>query len=343
MSLAVEIRRALSAYAAVTEEAAVSRIAGGLIHQSFSVSEGGVEYVLQRVNSIFRPEIHENIAAVTEHLDAKGFATLRLVPTKGGGHYLDLGDAGIWRLMTRVPGRVFETCASVERAHSAGALVASFHSALGDLAYEFQPLGFPFHDTAAHFADLEKAVERHRGHRLYADVAALAEEIRAAAADFEASRPLPRRAVHGDLKFNNILFQGNGAASLIDLDTLSRLPLWIELGDAWRSWCNRAGEDNPEAELDLHVFRASAEGYLGNLSLELQPDERRSLVTSVEHISLELSARFAADALQECYFGWDSERFLSAGDHHLTRARGQLSLYRQARETRELRSRILLG
>ena len=36
--------------------------------------------------------------------------------------------------------------------------------------------------------------------------------------------------------------------------------------------------------------------------------------------------RFAADALNESYFGWDKARFARAGDHNLLRARGQASL-----------------
>ena len=43
-------------------------------------------------------------------------------------------------------------------------------------------------------------------------------------------------------------------------------------------------------------------------------------------ITVELAARFAADALAESYFGWDSERFGSAGEHNHVRARSQLGL-----------------
>jgi Ser/Thr protein kinase RdoA (MazF antagonist) len=320
-----------------------------LIHQSFCVPNRDVEYVLQRVNPIFSPGIHENIAAVTEHLHAKGVCSFRLLATHEGRPYTDLGPGGVWRLMTRVPGVTFDTCTSLAQARSAGALVARFHSALADLDHDFQPLGIRFHDTAGHLRELGEAVVTHRGHRLHAEVAPLADEILAAAGAWEPLDGLPLRVAHGDLKFNNVLFAGPGAAekhaavSLIDLDTVSRMPLWVELGDAWRSWCNRAGEDVAEAELDLELFRESAEGYLAGLSIELGGAERASLAQGLERISLELSARFAADALTESYFRWDPERFESAGDHNLTRARGQLSLYRQALETREARSRVLAG
>jgi Ser/Thr protein kinase RdoA (MazF antagonist) len=341
-----EIDRALAAFPGLGR-AAAEPLAGGLIHQSFCVPHGEAEYVLQRVSPIFSPRIHENIRAVTEHLLARGFPSFRLLPTRDGKPYADLGPAGIWRLMTRVPGVAFDTCSSPEQAHSAAALVARFHSALADLDHDFQPLGIPFHDTATYLEELARALVQHREHRLFPVVAPLAQQILDASACQQPLEGVPLRVVHGDLKFNNVLFAGEHGAdkqtaqSLIDLDTVSRMPLWVELGDAWRSWCNRAGEDTAEAELDLALFRASVEGYLGALSIEFDARERASLAHGLERVSLELASRFAADALCESYFGWDPERFASAGDHSLTRARGQLSLYRQARDTRAAQLRAL--
>ena len=83
------------------------------------------------------------------------------------------------------------------------------------------------------------------------------------------------------------------------------MPLAFELGDAWRSWCNRNGENNPVAELDLEVFRASLDGYRAGLGRPLSEGERRALLLGLDWVSVELAARFAADALYESYFGWD--------------------------------------
>ena len=222
-----------------------------------------------------------------------------------------------------------------------------FHSALADLEHEFRPLGIVLHDTPAHLRELEAALAAHGGHPLYERVAPVADEILALAGRWSALDGLPQRTAHGDLKFNNILFaaeSGDGksqAVSIIDLDTLAPMSLWIELGDAWRSWCNRAGEDSAEASLDLGIFRAAAGGYLSGLTFELEQEERASLAQGIERISLELAARFAADALAESYFGWDRARFASAGEHNLLRARGQLSLYHAAGSARGEQLRAL--
>ena len=73
----------------------------------------------------------------------------------------------------------------------------------------------------------------------------------------------------------------------------------------------------------------------------LPEDERRALLLGPDWISLELAARFAADALNESYFGWNPERFAGRGEHNLVRARGQLSLHRAFVETRPKRARLL--
>ena len=325
----------------------VERIPIGLIHESFAVRDGPVEYVLQHVSPIFATGIHDNIRAVTEHLHARGIATPLLVPTRSGALFADLGEEGRWRLLTRLPGVVSDTCGGPDQARAAGALVARFHGALSDLDWAFRRLGIELHETEAHLAALETAVEAHRAHALHAPVGRLTDEILAAARRGARLEGLPARVAHGDLKFNNVLFAGAAgrarvqAVGLIDLDTVSRLPLWAELGDAWRSWCNRNGEDAEEAAFDLALFHAGAEGYLEALPFPLSPQERLSLADGLERIALELAARFAADALAERYFGWDPKRFESRGHHNLVRARGQLSLYRQARATRDERLRIL--
>jgi Ser/Thr protein kinase RdoA (MazF antagonist) len=335
-------RDALAHYEGLAE-AASSPLPGGHLHSTYAVTAHGAEYILQRVSPVFSTRIHENIDAVTRHLARKGVPSVELVPTREGELFVELGDAGRWRLQQRLPGYSLERCRDTEQARAAGALVARFHSALADFDGALHPLGFTFHDTAGHLADLERVVEAESEHRLHAEIAEIASEVKSAAAAWRSLGPLPERVIHGDLKFANLLIEDGRPTALIDLDTLARMPLWIELGDAWRSWCNPASEDIEEADVDLALFRASAEGYLEALDFALAPGELESLVDGLERIALELCARFASDALKESYFGWDEARFSAAGEHNLARARGQLSLHRRALETREQRRRILLG
>jgi hypothetical protein len=67
------------------------------------------------------------------------------------------------------------------------------------------------------------------------------------------------------------------------------MPLAHELGDAWRSWCNRAGENQPEARFDLELFEASLAGWLAGFGEQPSAAEREALLLGPEWISLELA------------------------------------------------------
>ena len=137
------------------------------------------------------------------------------------------------------------------------------------------------------------------------------------------------RIIHGDLKASNVRFEGDRAVALIDLDTLQHGTLETELGDALRSWCNQATEDELEARLDLAVFEAAMTGYATAMRRgpPLLEAEWRSIVPGWLRITTELASRFLNDALEERYFSWD-RRFGSRGEHNLVRARGQVALAR---------------
>ncbi|MCA9710658.1 MAG: phosphotransferase [Myxococcales bacterium] len=313
--------------------ARVEPLGRGLINDTFAVDDDdGARFVLQRVHPVFDPRIHLNIAAVTEHLARRGLITPRLVPSREGRPWIE-HEGEAWRLMTRVEGVSLDVVREPEQARAAAELLGRFHSALGDLDHEFVGLRQGVHDTPAHLRRLTEAVAEHQGHRLWAEVEPLARAIVARAERLPPLSGLRARPVHGDPKLDNVLFeaaQGPGsqrARCWIDLDTVAPMPLAVELGDAWRSWCNPRGENDARARFDLEIYRASLGGYRQGCTLPIDAAEREALLHGVEWITLELSARFAADALQERYFGWDRERFAAAGEHNLLRARGQWALH----------------
>ena len=319
----------------------------GLIHDTFAVEcEAGL-FVLQRVHPVFAPEVHLDIAAVTEHLAAKGITTPRLRATLDGRPWAELDDGTVWRLMTRLPGHTFDAVASPAQARLAAGALGRFHRGLADLEHEFVARRAGVHDTARHLAAMRAAVAGHRGHRLRPGVERLAEALEAGVADLPALEAGPERVAHGDPKLNNVLFEAESgpgaerAVAMIDLDTVGPMALGLELGDAWRSWCNPRGEDEAAARFDLAVFEASLRGWADVEPFELAAAERRALVHGVEWITLELAARFAADALAESYFGWDWERYPAAGEHNLVRARGQWSLHQRVLECRPARAELV--
>ena len=306
----------------------IQPLGNGLINQTWTVdARPAGRYVLQRVNDIFSPLVNRDIDELTRHLDAGGQPTCRLVPTRDGALWVTR-DGGNWRLLTWVDGVSHDALKNTAQAKSAGALLARFHRSVDNLEHEFATQRPGIHDTARHLRFLRDTLDTRTGHPEYATVAPLGRRILAAAEALPALPTTPDRVVHGDPKINNILFcrDGDDAICLVDLDTITRMPLPLELGDALRSWCNPASEDDSYGEFAAPLFRAAMEGYAEVARGWIMPAESAAIVDATQTILVELAARFCADALNESYFGWNSERFASRTEHNQVRAAGQLTV-----------------
>jgi len=332
------IMRRMSATRAIIPPAAVlrafeladgslERAQSGLINATwYARSRRGDARVLQRVNPIFPAEVNLDIAAVTDHLARKDLVTPRLVPTSDGALWLE--HDGVWRVLTRVEGVCRDALESVPQARAAGRLIAEFHRAVSDLEHTFSSRRPGVHDTPRHLRTLREALAENRGHRHYDAIARLAERVLEAAAALTPLPSSPERIVHGDPKISNLVFAPDlgRAICLIDLDTLSRMPVALELGDALRSWCNPATEDAASARFVRPFFDAAIAGYAEAAQGLLEAGEWSAIPRGTLTISIELAARFCTDALRESYFGWNAARYESASAHNQARVHGQLLL-----------------
>jgi Ser/Thr protein kinase RdoA (MazF antagonist) len=308
------------------DPASTEILAGGLINLSFGVvRRDGSRCVLQRLSPIFGPEVDEDLDAVTQHLLGKGLATPRLIRTAAGDPHVDV-DGRIWRLLTRIEGETRETVGADAEAAEAGRVLGEFHRALADFDAPLSSTRPRVHDLGRHVAALGRALDAHEPHAARREVGTLAATIFELAAKLGPLPEAPERIVHGDPKISNVVFSRGRGVCLVDLDTIARMPVAFELGDALRSWCNRAGEDSPDAAISIGAFRRALEGYRAGASGLLGPDEWRAIPNATLAIAIELAARFAADALNESYFAWDRRRFASASAHNLARAASQLRL-----------------
>jgi Ser/Thr protein kinase RdoA (MazF antagonist) len=293
--------------------------------------------VLQRLHPIFAGEVNLDLEAVSEHLAAAGLVTPRLLRSASGDRWL-VHDGSVWRALTFIEGVTMHRMVDADHAAAAGELVGRFHRALADLDHEFAFRRTGVHDTAAHLGRLARAVvDRGEGDEIHGRGLALAREILDAGARLPPLGDLPLRPAHGDLKVSNILFGAGPTARaicLIDLDTLGRMSVAYEMGDALRSWCNPEGEDTTDTRFDLDRFGAAVRGYASGLGGMLPAAEVASLPAGLETVSIELAARFCVDVFEDRYFGWNQQRFASRRHHNLVRARGQLTLGRAVAGTR---------
>jgi Ser/Thr protein kinase RdoA (MazF antagonist) len=311
---------------------------GGLINLTWYAGEP-VEWVAQRLHPAFAASVHDDIEAVTRHVARKGLVTPHLLRTDAGALSHTAPD-GVYRVMNYIPGRTVHRVESHALAAEAGALVARFHLAVDDLEWSYRHVRPGAHDTPLHMQRLDATLAGATSAvGPGADARAVAEGILDAWRSFPLA-DLPPRHAHGDLKISNLRFDAGGhGVCLLDLDTLSSLPLDVELGDALRSWCNPKGEDDTDTFFDLDVFAAAVRGYTGVRALT--PAERDALPSAAERIALELASRFCRDVWDDAYFGWNTQRFPSRAAHNLFRAQGQLSLARSARSARAAAERVL--
>jgi Ser/Thr protein kinase RdoA (MazF antagonist) len=293
--------------------------------------------VLQRVNRIFAPQVQHDILEITEHLRRQGSTTIELVPTRSGQPFLE--HAGeVWRVMKFIDGETIERVVSAHQAREAGRVLGEFHAALQTFPGRLNLTRPNIHNLSTHLRALENALEEHRGHRHYREIAPAAARIVEAAAEVRDFPPSREVLVHGDPKISNIIFANDRAVCLIDLDTLTAMPVELEIADALRSWCNHEAEDSPNAACAAELFAAACEGY-GRIDRELAV----ILPDATAQIAVELAARFCADALAERYFGWDRQRFESASEHNRARCEAQLALAADILRQRAALRRIALS
>ncbi len=315
----------------------------GLINQTFLVRTADhAQFVLQRLNPIFSSAINVDIDVVTRQIETAGHPTPRLVPAQHGQLWVE--SAGeTWRVLTYVAGVCCDTLEDPHQAREAGALLARFHLILSKLQHEFVNVRPGVHDTARHLKALWNVLDSRQDHPNYVEIEPLAKEILSLAAQLPVLPGLPDRVVHGDPKISNVVFDDadGKAICMIDFDTLTRMPLPLELGDAFRSWCNPAGEDTPQTRFSLELFATAISGYASVASGFIEPEERSSVVSATRMIMLELAARFCADALTESYFAWNPNKFSSRSEHNRVRAEGQLAVYRSLTDQADEAERLV--
>ncbi|MDP7037926.1 MAG: phosphotransferase [Myxococcota bacterium] len=311
----------------VSPESTIERIRIGNINKTYFIYQGEKQYILQELNPIFNPAIHYDIVSVTEHLSAHGFLTPHIQKTRQNELWFTDSKGHVWRMYDYIVGHIHSRAPSPEICFEAGHLAGRFHTCLSRLEYQFQSNRLGVHDFNRHLSHLKSVIETHKRHDAYDDVASLANKIIAKSEELESHIDGDKHIAHGDLKLNNFVFSDEGKAlCLIDLDTLGPMDLLFELGDAFRSWCNPQGENAEDSEFDLDCFETGICGYWKSAHSLWKKEDLLRVPMCVERISLELSARYCADALEESYFAWDRENYASAAEHNFQRALGQFHL-----------------
>ncbi len=301
-------------------------------------------YILQRINHhIFRKpgELMENIVNVTAYLrsviaSAGGDPereTLRVIPTRDGGHCYRDEEDGCWRIFPFIEGSIcLEKVESAKDFYDSAVAFGNFQRMLADFPAQKLHETIPdFHHTPTRFRALEKAAR--------ADVCGRAAGVEAELAfafarggeasvltDLLERGELPLRVTHNDTKLNNILFDevSRKALCIIDLDTIMPGLVHYDFGDSIRFGASTGEEDETDlgrVELDLSLFEAFTEGYLKGCAGSLTEIEAALLPMGAKLMTYECGIRFLTDYLEgDTYFK------IHRKGHNLDRARTQFKL-----------------
>ena len=305
----------------------ICKITTGLLNTTYLVhTSSKKKYILQLVNPMFPAAVNQNVDLVTQHLKNKGLTTPELIKTKDQRLWVER-EQQVWRLLSYIDGDVHSTVNKPKIAKNAGILLGKVHVALLDLESELASSRPGGHNLSYHLDILSNTLCDKTNHSRYEEISKLAKEILTLTDSLPELTVTKERIVHGDPKITNVIFEPDSDEALcfIDLDTLAKMPIYLDLGDAIRSWCNPQGEDTTDGVFSPELFEAMIEGYAVETRDHIEEQEWRNIVPATQTIFLELASRFCADALNENYFGWNAEKFPSHSEHNRVRALGQLN------------------
>lgn len=331
-------------------------------HVTCTTEKGSKDYLIQKVNTyVFKDPVNmmHNIDLITSHIIAKNQqaginarrSRLHFHHTRDRKNYIFLEEGGkeeFWRLSNYIEDTLsFDESNDPKVLYMAGKAFGQFEAQLADFdaSQLFETIPH-FHDTRLRLNTFFDHVAQDPCGRC----ASVQKEIDtiAAARDFACrlnekldSGELTFRVTHNDTKTNNVLFDKTTLEPVvvIDLDTVMPGLAAHDFGDTVRFAANLSAEDEPDLSkvgLDLGLFRAFAEGYIGETAGFLTEAELDSMALGAATITLELASRFLDD-----YITGDKYFKTRYPGHNLVRTRCQLALFADMMEKYEQMDRIV--
>ena len=319
----------------------------GHINDTFflkNVSFGGSDYLLQRINHrIFTnvERLTENMRRVTEHLKSKMKEygngdplkeVMTLIPTDSGQFFYKDSVGDYWRMFYFLSDtKSYDVVETEKQAYEGGKAFGKFQAMLSDIpAGEMFEVIPDFHNIQKRLQHLDEAVAINAGGRV-ASVGAELEIVAKYASSMqyfqqhEQVATLPKRVIHNDTKFNNVLLNSNDEAQcVIDLETVMDGYVAYDFGDAIRTIVNTTTEDEADLskiQINLSLFNAYVQGYLKEASRFLTDAEVNSLMKGALLLPYMQAVRFLTDHINgDKYFKIKFE------GHNLQRAKAQFQL-----------------
>ncbi|GAA4954469.1 aminoglycoside phosphotransferase family protein [Algibacter agarivorans] len=320
-------------------------LASGHINDTYLIETTNKPFfVLQRINhGVFKdvPGLIENKVAVSRHIQKKlegaskkkqERGVLAFARTKNGKAYYQGKEGNYWNLMYFIDKSItYETVKNEEIAYEGGKLIGNFLSLTNDFdANQLVEVIPKFHDMSFRYSQFEEALKVASKERLavskdYIKIIEESKEEMHILQVLKESGAIKTRVTHNDTKISNVLFsKKNKGICVIDTDTVMPGIIHYDFGDAIRTICNTAAEDETNLELvefNTTYFKAYTKGFLKHMKSSITPLELKYLPLGAKTMIFIMALRFLTD-----YLNGDIYYKIKYPEHNLDRAKNQFKL-----------------
>ena len=311
----------------------VESLTSGLINNTWKVSSGDDEYIVQRINhQVFKKplEVAANIRMIDRYLHEHSPSYLFVSPVSNlHGEDIHYDEAkGYFRVFPYIKGsHTINAVSNPNQAFEAALQFGKFTRLLSGFEARLLHITIPdFHNLTLRFSQFETALKYGDPERIRKS-AELIGQIRKYAGIVEAyekiktSAMVKQRVTHHDTKISNVLFDDRGKGlCVIDLDTVMPGYFISDLGDMMRTYLSPANEEEKDfnkIEVREDFFKAIVNGYLSSMGDELTPEEQGLIIYSGSFLIYMQAIRFLADYFnKDIYYGarYEDQNYVRAGN-----------------------------
>lgn len=340
-----QLKNVFSQFDDSSEIVSYEELASGHINDTYLIGTSNKKnYVLQRINQgVFKdvPGLINNKVAISKHIQGKlshlpknemNRKVLTFIPTKTGAPFYFEKSGGYWNMMVYIADSVtYETVKNEEIAFEGGKLIGNFLNLTSDFdASQLIEVIPKFHDMSFRFSQFEESLERASKERIdralpYIDLVWSLKEEMHILQNLKETGKIKLRVTHNDTKISNVLFDTNNKGlCVIDTDTVMQGIVHYDFGDAIRTICNTAAEDEKNLELvnfNLAYYKSYVKGFLEEMKSALSTIEIKYLPLGAKTMIFIMAIRFLTDFLNgDIYYKIDYP------EHNLDRSKNQFKL-----------------
>ena len=308
----------------------------GLINNTWKVSNGDDQYILQRINThVFKQpqNIEHNIHELSGYLkkNQPGYLFVAPVTTKSGNDMVEHQE-GYFRLFPFIKNSyTIDVVTTPEQAFEAARQFGMFTKMLADFPVSSLKITIPdFHNLTLRMQQFEEACKNGNKERINKSIEIIEfirehDDIVKTFESIQTDKNFKLLVTHHDTKISNVLFcKDEKGLCVIDLDTVMPGYFIIDVGDMMRTYLSPVSEeakDVEKIEIREDFFQAIVEGYLQQMSTELSDAELKRFVYAGKFMIYMQAVRFLTDYLNnDKYYGAAYE------DQNYVRANNQATL-----------------